>query len=111
FAEALDTRHFDLGVNGQRVLAPGWALSLRGAALHQFQRQRIGGLTERGRVRSEFSEVALVRTDPSPTWRSASWVLGAALDAEGFRAFDVSRFDRTTATPGAFVQYDRPFTP
>jgi iron complex outermembrane receptor protein len=111
FAEALDTRHFDLGVNGQRVLAPGWALSLRGAALHQFQRQRIGGLTERGRVRSGFAEMALVRTDASPTWRSASWVLGAALDAEGFRAFDVSRFDRTTATPGAFVQYDRPFTP
>ncbi|MGH7509261.1 MAG: TonB-dependent receptor [Gemmatimonadales bacterium] len=111
FAEALDTRHFDLGVNGQRVLAPGWALSLRGAALHQFQRHRVGGMTERGRVRTGFAEVALVRTDVSPSWRSASWVLGAALDAEGFRAFDVSRFDRTTATPGAFLQYDRPFTP
>jgi iron complex outermembrane receptor protein len=111
FAEALDTRHLDLGVNGQRVLAPGWALSLRGAALHQFQRQRIGDVTERSRVRTGFAEVALVRTDASPTWRSASWVLGAALDAEGLRAFDVSRFDRTTATPGAFVQYDRPFAP
>jgi iron complex outermembrane receptor protein len=111
FAEALDTRHLDLGVNGQRVLAPGWALSLRGAALHQFQRQRIGSVTERSRVRSGFAEVALVRTDPSPTWRSAGWVLGAALDAEGLRAFDVSRFDRTTATPGAFVQYDKPFAP
>jgi len=111
FAEALDTRHFDLGVNGQRVLAPGWALSLRGAALHQFQRQRIGDITERGRVRTGFAEVALVRTEPSPTWSSASWVLGAALDADGFRAFDVSRFDRTVATPGAFVQYDRPFAP
>ena len=71
----------------------------------------IGGITERSRVRTGFAEVALVRTDASPTWRSASWVLGAALDAEGFRAYDVSRFDRTTATPGAFVQYDRPFTP
>jgi iron complex outermembrane receptor protein len=111
FAEALDTRHFDLGVNGQRVLAPGWALSLRGAALHQSQRQRIGDITERSRVRTGFAEVALVRTDPSPTWRSAGWVLGAALDAEGLRAFDVSRFDRTVGTPGAFVQYDKPFTP
>jgi iron complex outermembrane receptor protein len=111
FAEAVDTRHLDLGVNGQRVLTPGWALSLRGAAVHQFQRHRIGGLTERDRVRTGFAEVALVKTDPSPTWRSASWVFGAALDAEGLRAFDVSRFDRTTATPGAFVQYDRPFTP
>jgi iron complex outermembrane receptor protein len=111
FAEALDTRHFDLGVNGQRVLAPGWALSLRGAALHQFQRQRVGDITERSRVRTGFAEVALVRTDPSPSWRSAGWVLGAALDAEGLRAFDVSRFDRTVATPGAFVQYDKPFAP
>jgi iron complex outermembrane receptor protein len=51
--------------------------------------------------------VALVRTDASPTWRSASWVIGAALDAEGLRATDVLRFDRTVATPGAFVQYDR----
>ena len=110
FAEAIDTRHFDLGINGQRVLALGWALSLRGAALHQFQRQRIGGITERGRVRSGFAELALVKTDASPTWRSASWVLGAALDADGFRALDVSRFDRTTGTPGAFVQYDKPFT-
>jgi outer membrane receptor for ferrienterochelin and colicins len=111
FAEAVDTRHFDLGVNGQRVLAPGWALSVRGAALHQFQRHRVGDRTERDRVRTGFAEVALVRTDPNPTWRSASWVLGAALDADALRAFDVSRFDRTTATPGAFVQYDRPFTP
>jgi iron complex outermembrane receptor protein len=111
FAEALDTRHFDLGVKGQRVLTPGWTLSLRGAALHQFQRQQIGGITERSRVRTGFAEVAVVRTDASPTWRSASWVLGAALDAEGLGAFDVSRFDRTTATPGGFVQYDRPFTP
>jgi outer membrane receptor for ferrienterochelin and colicins len=42
FAEAIDTRHFDIGINGQRVLTPGWTLSVRGAALHQFQRQRIG---------------------------------------------------------------------
>ncbi len=111
FAEAIDSRHLDLGVNGQHVLTPGWTLSLRGAGLHDFQRHVIGGVTERSRVRTGFAEVALVRSDPSPTWRSASWVLGAALDAEGFRAFDVSRFDRTTATPGAFVQYDRPFTP
>jgi outer membrane receptor for ferrienterochelin and colicins len=111
FAEALDTRHFDLGINGQRVLAPGWTLSLRGAAVHQFQRHLIGGTTERDRVRSGFAEVALVKTDASPTWRSASWVLGAAVDAEGLRAFEVSRFDRTVATPGAFVQYDQPFAP
>ncbi len=103
FAEALDTRHFDLGVTGQRVLAPGWALSVRGAALHQFQRQEIGDVTERSRVRTGFAEVSVIYR--------ASWVLGAALDAEGLRAFDVSRFDRTTATPGAFVQYDRPFAP
>ncbi|MFL5449584.1 MAG: TonB-dependent receptor domain-containing protein [Gemmatimonadales bacterium] len=111
FPEVIDTRHFDLGVNGQRVLSPGWTLSLRGAAVHQFQEHLIGERTERDRVRSGFAEVALVRTDASPTWRSASWVLGAAIDAEGLRAFDVPRFDRTTATPGAFVQYDRSFTP
>jgi iron complex outermembrane receptor protein len=111
FAEALDTRRFDLGVNGQRVLSPGWTLSLRGAALHHFQRQQIGDVSERSRTRTGFAEMALVRTDASPTWRSASWVIGAALDAEGLRAFDVSRFDRIVATPGAFVQYDRPFTP
>jgi iron complex outermembrane receptor protein len=110
FAEALDTRRFDLGVNGQRVLAPGWTLSLRGAALHHFQRQQIGDVTERSRTRTGFAEVALVRTDAKPTWRSASWVIGAALDAEGLRTIDVPRFDRTVAAPGAFVQYDRPFT-
>jgi outer membrane receptor for ferrienterochelin and colicins len=110
FAEALDTRRLDLGVNGQRVVAPGWTLSLRGAALHHFQRQQIGSVAERTRTRTGFAEVALVRTDARPTWRSASWVIGAALDAEGLRAMDVSRFDRTVATPGAFVQYDRPFT-
>ncbi|HLM22328.1 MAG TPA: TonB-dependent receptor, partial [Propionibacteriaceae bacterium] len=111
FGEAVDTRHFDLGVNGQRVISPGWTLSLRGAALHDSQRHVIGSVTEDSRVRTGFAEVALVRTDASPTWKSPSWVLGAALDAEGFLAYDVPRFDRTTATPGAFVQYDRPFTP
>src|SRR4051812_27281700 len=111
FPEAIETRHFDLGVNGQRVLSPGWNLSLRGAAVHQFQQHLIGDRTERDRVRSGFAEVALVRTDASPTWSSASWVLGAAIDGEVLRAFDVPRFDRTTATPGAFVQYDRSFTP
>jgi outer membrane receptor for ferrienterochelin and colicins len=111
FPEAVDTRHFDFGVNGQRVLTPGWTLSLRGAALHDFERHVVGGFTERSRVRTGFAEVALVRTDANPTWRSGSWVLGAALNAEGFRGYDVSRFDRTTATPGAFLQYDQPFTP
>ncbi len=111
FAEALETRHFDLGVNGQRVLAPGWTLSVRGAALHQSQLQQIGSVTEDSRVRTGFAEVALVRTDPSPSWSSASWVIGAALDADELRAIDVPRFDRTTATPGAFVQYDKPFAP
>jgi outer membrane receptor for ferrienterochelin and colicins len=110
FAEALDTRRFDLGVNGQRVLAPGWTLSVRAAALNHSQRQQIGDVTERTRTRTGFTEVALMRTDASPTWKSASWVIGAALDAEGLWALDVSRFDRTVATPGAFVQYDRPFT-
>jgi outer membrane receptor for ferrienterochelin and colicins len=110
FAEALDTRRFDLGINGQRVLAPGWTLSLRGAALNHFQRQQIGDVIERNRTCTGFAEVALVRTDASPSWRSASWVIGAALDAEGLRARDVPRFNRTVATPGAFVQYDLPFT-
>ncbi len=100
FAEAIDTRHFDLGINGQRVLGPGWTLSVRGAAIHEFQRQQIGRTTERNRVRTGFAEVALVRTDPTPTWRSASWVLGAALDAEGLRAIDVPRFDRTRGDAG-----------
>ncbi|MEO7136469.1 MAG: TonB-dependent receptor [Gemmatimonadales bacterium] len=111
FPEAVDTRHVDLGVNGRRTLAPNWTLSLRGAALHEFQRHVVGGVTERDRVRSGFAEVAIVKTDVTPTWKSKSWVVGAGLNAEGFRAIDVSRFDRATATPGAFVQYDRPLTP
>src|SRR5215207_1752158 len=45
FDEAIETRHFDLGVNGQRVIAPGWSLSVRGAALHQSQLQHVGSLT------------------------------------------------------------------
>ncbi len=110
FLEAVDTRHVDLGVNGRRTLAPGWTLSLRGAALHEFQRHIVGGVAERDRVRSGFAEVAVVRTAVTPTWKSASWVMGVGLTAEGFRAIDVPRFDRTTATPGAFVQYDRPLT-
>ncbi|HEY9014332.1 MAG TPA: TonB-dependent receptor, partial [Gemmatimonadales bacterium] len=108
FAEAVETRHFDLGVNGQRVLSPGWTLSLRGAAVHHFQEQQIGDVSEGNRLRTGFAEVAVVKTDPSPTWRSASWLIGAAIDAEGLRAYDVPRFDRNTATPGAFVQYNKP---
>ena len=110
FPEEVDTRHIDVGVNGRRVLSDRWTLSVRAAALHEFQRHTIGLSLERDRMRSGFGEVALVRSDAHPTWRSSSWVAGLVLNADGFRALDVPGFDRTTTTPGAFLQHERPLS-
>jgi len=101
YAEALDTRRIDAGVVG-RVLLPGERLlTVRGAAMRQQHDHRFGPVSERDVHTTGFGEVAVTGGD-----RGRLWVVGAALQREGYANREVSRFDEVRTTPSAFVQYE-----
>ena len=74
FTEALDTRRADLGVMGRKLISDSRLLSVRGSAMGQTHRHQFGGVTERDRHVTAFTEVSLSGQDGDH-----AWVLGAAI--------------------------------
>jgi outer membrane receptor for ferrienterochelin and colicins len=103
FPEDLDTRRFDVGAIGRRSLGEGRFLSLRGSAMQQRHRHLFGETLERDRYRTGFGELSLTLRQGSRT----TWVMGAAMQGDGYRAQDVPRFDYTYTVRALFAQYDR----
>ncbi|HEV2130797.1 MAG TPA: TonB-dependent receptor, partial [Longimicrobiaceae bacterium] len=60
---------------------------------------RFGAVAERDQHSTAFGEVALTGTD-----RGHTWVLGSALQYEGYDSRDVPRFDYTYTIPSLFLQ-------
>jgi iron complex outermembrane receptor protein len=99
FAEGLETRRLDGGVVGGLLLSDSRRLTLRGSAMTQSHDHTFGTVLERDRHGTEFIEVALTGEDGAH-----AWVVGAALQHEGYRATDVSAFDFDYTIPALFVQ-------
>ena len=98
--EDLQTTRLDAGGAGRFLLgSSGTALSARGSFALQRHRHQFGPTRERDRHLTWFGEAALTATRGRQTW-----VLGAALEQEGYRARDVTGFDYTLTTPGMFGQ-------
>ncbi len=101
YVESLETTRVDGGVVGQVVIDDSLVLTARGAAVGQWHTHRFGEVREVDRHSTVFGEVAVRGASGRHTW-----VVGAALEADAYRAEDVPRFDYTFTTPGLFVQDD-----
>lgn len=99
YAEALDTRRLDAGLVGRVAIGDTRLLTVRASAMGQRHEHRFGQVSERDRHATAFGEVALTGTD-----RGHTWVVGAALQHEGYENRDVARFDYAHTTPSLFVQ-------
>jgi outer membrane receptor for ferrienterochelin and colicins len=105
FAESLDTKRFDGGVVARVATARGLLLAARGSATTQDHTHTFGPVRERDAHHTLFGEVSATGTAGRQTW-----VAGAALHRESYRAQDVPRFDYTYTVPGVFAQDELPLT-
>ena len=98
-AENLDTRRFDGGAVWRMTTGRGHVLAVRGSATVQHHTHAFGPVVEEDSHRTLFGEVSLTGTRNRHTW-----VAGAALNADRYRARDVPRFDYTHRVPAVFGQ-------
>jgi iron complex outermembrane receptor protein len=98
FPETLETRRGDVGAVG-RILMGDRLLAVRASAMAQSHAHGFGGTREDDVHSTGFAEAAY-----SGTGGGHTWVVGAALQAEGYRAQDVRGFDYTYVTPSLFAQ-------
>ncbi|HEX2094402.1 MAG TPA: TonB-dependent receptor [Longimicrobiaceae bacterium] len=101
FPEALRTRRLDGGAVGRILLRGDRLLSVRGSGVVQWHEHRFGTVLERDRHATGFAEASLSGTSGAHTW-----VLGAALQRESYRARELEGFDYTFTVPSLFAQDD-----
>lgn len=101
YVEALDTARWDAGTVGQTLIKDRFLLSARTAIAQQRHEHQFGETLERDRHDTVFGEVTLRGSAGRHTW-----VAGAAIEREAYRATDLPQFDFTYTVPGVFVQDD-----
>ena len=104
--EALDTRSFDAGFLDQRIVSGKYVITTRGAWSQKRHEHQFGDVAEQDRHSTAFGELTVRGTAGAHTW-----VAGAAVESDRYRATDVPRFDYTFTTPGVFVQDDVTLAP
>ena len=97
--EAVDTLRADGGFVGQTLVGGEYVLSVRGAAARQRHDHVFGTITENDRHVTMFGELTLRGAIGAHTW-----VAGAAIEHDVYRAVDVPRYDYTFTIPGVFAQ-------
>jgi iron complex outermembrane receptor protein len=110
FPEGLETRRGDVGGLARMVLGEGSALhggivTLRGSAVEQRHGHRFGAAREDDHHRTMFAEAALA-LPREHAGRAVTYVAGAAIVHDAFRAADVAGVDYTHSVPAAFAQLD-----
>lgn len=101
FAERLTSNHIDAGVVTRVVTAGGRVVATRASLTSLGSTRTFGSVEERSRHLVSFGEATLTGASGRHTW-----VAGAALSFDRYRARDLSRFDYTHTIPGVFVQDD-----
>jgi iron complex outermembrane receptor protein len=101
YVEALDTRRWDVGAVGQRLIRDRVLLSARVALMQQRHNHQFGEVRERDRHETTFGEVT-VRVSLG----RHTLVGGAAIERDAYRPRDVPRFRYTFTVPGLFLQDD-----
>ena len=106
YAEALDTRRYDLGATGQTLWQGRYVVTARGALAWQRHKHVFGATRERDAHDTAFAELAVRGASGRHTW-----VAGAAYERDDYTPRDVPRFAYTYSVPGLFVQDDVDLAP
>ena len=101
YVEALETRKVDAGVVAQTLVHDRYVVSARVAVAQQRHDHQFGEARERDRHDTAFGELTVRGTSGRHTW-----VAGAAVEREAYRARDLPRFDFAYTVPGVFLQDD-----
>jgi iron complex outermembrane receptor protein len=101
YVESLDSRRVDAGLVGQTLLRQRFVVTARLAGAQQRHDHRFGEMRERDRHDTLFGELTIRAAAGRHTW-----VAGAALEREAYRARDLPQFDFAYTVPGVFVQDD-----
>lgn len=101
FPENLTTRRFDAGVVARVPVLSTRVLSLRSSGLGQWHDHQFGKDATADFHHTWFGEATLTGQDGRHTW-----VLGGALQRDGYSAANLPRFNYTYNVPGIFAQDD-----
>jgi iron complex outermembrane receptor protein len=106
YLEALDTRRYDVGGTFQTLVNGRYVLTARAAAAWQRHDHQFGGILERDRHDTIFSELAVRGASGRHTW-----VTGLAYERDDYDPRDTPRFRYAYDVPGAFAQDDIEMAP
>ena len=98
--EGLRTNRYDAGLVGGYLLGKAVILSMRGTAAFQDHRHRFSDTD----WENDEHFTWLGETSLTLPYRSSVWVIGAAIQGERYRGEEVTDFDFSHRTPGAFAQ-------
>ncbi|HWP35944.1 MAG TPA: TonB-dependent receptor [Gemmatimonadales bacterium] len=101
FPEQLTTRRVDLGALARVPLRSGPTLNVRGSVMQLRHGHVFGPRPEDDRHSTAFAEATI-----GGHALRGSWVIGAALQSDAYRADDVMGFDYAYTVPSAFAQGD-----
>jgi len=101
YVEALSTRRFDLGASAELIVAKGYIVALRSAAVSQNHHHLFGDVREIDQHDSLFGEASIRHTAGRHTW-----VAGVGVDRDTYYPRDVPQFAYRYTIPGLFFQDD-----
>lgn len=99
FAEEIETRRFDFGFLGRKLLAGSRLLNVRASAMGQRHRHLFGEVLERDVHATAFGEASLAGQNGKH-----AWVAGGAVQHDEYDGDDVSAFDFSFTVPALFAQ-------
>lgn len=106
YAEALDTRRYDVGATAQTLWKAQYVVTARGALAWQRHTHAFGATRERDAHDTAFAELAVRGASGRHTW-----VAGAAYERDHYTPRDVPRFAYRYDVPGLFLQDDIDLAP
>jgi len=103
FAQKLTTKRADLGLAGRFLFGKDRLVAVRAALTSTDHDLVFGGPEQRDRRSYGLSEVSITGTTARNTW-----LAGAAIESDVYRARDVEGFDYTDTAPAVFLQDEYP---
>jgi iron complex outermembrane receptor protein len=101
FPEHLNTHRFDAGLVLRLPVGPSRLVTIRSSGLGQWHRHTFGQIVEHDFHHTWFGEATMTGQTGRHTW-----VLGTALQLDGYDARDVPGFNYNHVVPGVFAQDD-----